>query len=467
MILLLWLFQVVFLGSFYRAIKVGDIKSTADKISGMIDSSSLESYISGVALRGESNITVTDLEGNRLYSSRTDPNNLVNGQTAEDYKSFISQAQKSGGSYSEWLNDNGSRGGPVKPQAFPEVKAPPGAKQANSISYTKIVIKKSGTKVAVIINANISPVDATVATIRTQLVCVTFIMLVFALLLAFLISRKISKPIIKFNKSAKELAMGNYDIKFDGKGYREITELGGTLNYAAGELGKTEALRRDLIANISHDLRTPLTMITGYAEVMRDLPGENSPENVQVIIDEASRLTSLVNNVLDISKLESSAEDLKLSVFDLTESVRNILKRYKKLTGQEGYTIKFISDGHAFINGDELRVSQVIYNLVNNAINYTGPDKLIIVRQSMRKGRVRIEVIDTGDGIDEEKLPLIWDRYYKVDKQHRRAAVGSGLGLSIVKTILEKHNALYGVQSAKGQGSIFWFEFKTAGTSEK
>ena len=136
--------------------------------------------------------------------------------------------------------------------------------------------------------------------------------------------------------------------------------MGATLNYAAKELSKVETLRRDLIANVSHDLRTPLTMITGYSEVMRDLPGENTPENVQVIIDEANRLTTLVNDMLDLSKMQSGAQKLSPSFFDLTESVRDILGRYNKLTD---YDIRFTADRDVTVYADELKISQVVYNL--------------------------------------------------------------------------------------------------------
>jgi len=285
-------------------------------------------------------------------------------------------------------------------------------------------------------------------------------MLLLALLLALFISRRVSKPIININASAKELAKGNYDINFDTKGYREIAELANTLNFAAVELGKTENLRRELIANISHDLRTPLTMIIGYAEVIRDLPGENTPENLQVIIEESRRLSSLVNDVLDISKLQSGTQEINLTSYNLTESVTNIIKRFSKLTEQEGYKITYINDGDVFVKADELKISQVIYNLLNNAITYTGADKTITVRQRCDNGKVRIEVIDTGDGIEPEKLNDIWDRYYKVDKKHKRAQIGTGLGLSIVKAILEQHNEKYGVQSTVGHGCMFWFELK-------
>ncbi len=282
----------------------------------------------------------------------------------------------------------------------------------------------------------ISPVDATVETLRTQLVCISIIMVLFCVVLAFLISRNISKPIVKINRSAKELARGNYQVRFEEGGYREVAELGATLNYAAKELSTVENLRKELIANVSHDLRTPLTMITAYSEIMRDLPGENTSENVQVIIDEATRLTALVNDMLDLSKIQAGSDSLSIKEFNLTESINTILMRYAKLIENDGYHIDFDYEDDVFVEADEMKMSQVIYNLINNAINYTGADKRVIIRQTVKKGLVTISITDTGKGIAEEELPYIWDRYYKVDKSHKRSTVGTGLGLSIVKGIL-------------------------------
>ena len=166
-----------------------------------------------------------------------------------------------------------------------------------------------------------------------------------------------------------------------------------------------EKMKANLLRSVSHDLRTPLTMITGYAEVMRDLPGENTPENVQVIIDEANRLTTLVNDMLDLSKLQSDIGRLTFSDFSLTQSIREILLRYKKLTEQDGYHIKFISGADAYVYADAVKISQVVYNLINNAIHYTGEDKSITVCQSVHDNIVRVEVIDTGSGIKEEEIP--------------------------------------------------------------
>ena len=258
------------------------------------------------------------------------------------------------------------------------------------------------------------------------------------------------------------MAQGKYDVDFDASGYREIAELANTLNYAAKELSKVEALQRELIANISHDLRTPLTMITGYAEVMRDIPNENTPENVQIIIDEAKRLTTLVNDVLDISKLQSGTIPFNGEVLNLTENIREILTRYTKLTE---YKIIFEANEDIYVYGDALKLSQVVYNLINNALTYIGEDKTVTIKQihipavNGKQNRVRIEVIDTGEGIEQSKLNDIWERYYKVDKNHKRAAIGTGLGLNIVKTILDMHQgATYGVKSQVGHGSTFWFE---------
>ena len=127
------------------------------------------------------------------------------------------------------------------------------------------------------------------------------------------------------------------------------------------------------------------------------------------------------------------------------------------MTGIDGYQIHFESDQEVSVQADEMKISQVLYNLINNAINYTGPDKSVTVRQTVDDGWVKIEVIDTGEGIPADKLPYVWERYYKLDKTHKRAAVGTGLGLSIVKNVLELHQARYGVNSTVGQGSVFWF----------
>ena len=309
-----------------------------------------------------------------------------------------------------------------------------------------------------IIDAAITPSSSIKQTLRYQLNIVTFIFIIVALVMTWVFSRIIAQPLENMNKTAKELAEGNYDVVFKGTGYKEVEQLSDTMNYATNELSQVDQMRKDLIANVSHDLRTPLTLITGYGEVMRDIPGENTAENIQIIIDEATRLSSLVNDLIDISKIEAGTMKLEASTFCITKTIEEMFGRYNKLKEQDGYSFTFEHEQDVYVYADELKISQVIYNLVNNAVNYSGDSKAIRVRQFCYDNRVRIEVIDSGPGIPQDKLKNIWDRYYKVDKSHKSAKIGTGLGLSIVKTVLKLHKANYGVFSKLGKGTTFWFE---------
>ncbi len=320
-----------------------------------------------------------------------------------------------------------------------------------------------GENYLIALNSELEPLSTTVSTLQTQFWMIALILLVGAVVLSWLISLNISRPIRQMNRAAKRLAQGYYDADFAVNGYREVVELSDSLTHASEELSKNDNLQKELIANISHDLRTPLTMIIGYSEVMRDLPGENTSENVQVIIDETQRLSNLVNDLLDLSKLQSGTRKMTLTRFDLTDLVRSTITRYEKLTQKDGYRVEFFYDHQVDVVADQTMILQVIYNLINNAINYTGEDKLVqVAQQLLPTGRVRISVTDTGAGIPADQIPLIWDRYYKIDKVHRRAMVGTGLGLSIVKHILEQHETTYGVESKLSEGSTFWFELTPA-----
>jgi len=268
------------------------------------------------------------------------------------------------------------------------------------------------------------------------------------------------------SEEATKLAVGNYNVNFDGGNCKETANLSATLNRAAYELSKLDRMQKDLIANVSHDLRTPLTMIAGYTEAMRDLPGEATPENMQIVIDETARLTSLVNDMLEVSKYQNTSQVLKITKFNLTEVLRTTLERYSKLKERDGYKIICEADCDVYVEADENRILQVLYNLINNAVNYTGEDKTVIIRQTVSvsegKKQVLIEVIDSGRGISEDELPLVWERYYKVHDFHKRADMGTGLGLSIVKNILLLHRSEFGVNSKVGHGSCFWFKLDVA-----
>lgn len=310
------------------------------------------------------------------------------------------------------------------------------------------------------ISTPLDPVNATTSILRTQLLYVTILALLLGFVIAYFISKKLSKPISQITRSAAELAAGNYEVRFRKGEYAEIDKLAETLNYTARELSRVENLRRELIANISHDFRTPLTMIKSYSEMIRDISGENKEKrekHLRVIIEESDRLTLLVNDILELSLVQAGEEKARFENINLSDITRKTLSRFEPLAEKEGYIIKSTIGSDLYVFADGLRMEQVLYNLIGNAVNYIGDDKTIEVSLSDRGSRVRFEVRDFGAGIPKDEIPYIWERYYRV-KTHRRAALGTGLGLSIVKGILELHKAGYGVESSVGQGSRFWFE---------
>lgn len=402
---ILWLSQTIFLDKMYKSIRKGEINKAIVLVADNINSPHLEQLLKELA--EEQEIIVTPLPD------------------------FVP---------------------PVKPA--PRDRPP----LRETITETKDFLTSDGKVVSFVFHAIISPVNATISTIKIQLYYVTMIMLLLSVALALIIARKVSSPIESLNKSAKMLADGNYDIQFSCGGYKEIHELSDTLNHAAAELSKVERLRRELMANISHDLRTPLALIYGYAEMMNDFPDEINRDQTELIMNETQRLTFLVNDILDVSRLESGVMELNASIYNLTASIAQSIDRLTKLVGKDGYSFVFDHEEDIFVKADEIKMTQVFYNLLVNAINYSTNDLHIIVRQILSDTAVKIEVEDHGEGISDEDIPYIWDRYYKAGEQHQRAIAGTGLGLSIVKKIIELHGGSYGVESKPGSGSIFWFQ---------
>ena len=472
-LIVLWVFNTFFLETFYTGTKASQVEKNASIISKSIEENkNVQSTIENVASYNSLAVYVYDTSSLFAEKYCCDYDSPATSLKLEyhDAYSYYNSALENGGKY---MCITSSLSGELEKIRFeklinsystddtPQTRIrliSNGKDKVQNMVYADIIDLKDGTECFLLVTSSLTPLSNTVEIIKDQLLVVSVVFVILALIFSLFASRRIARPISKTNKSAKELAKKNYDVEFDAKGYLEVEELNETLNYAKTELAATEKLQKELIANISHDLRTPLTMITGYGEVMRDLPGENTPENIQIIIDEATRLSSLVNDLLDLSKLQSGSVQPQKAKFCLTDSIKAIFARYAKLIEQDGYNIVFEKSENVYVYADELKISQVIYNLVNNAINHAGEDKTVIVPQSTKDRKVKIEVTDHGEGIPADKLEYIWDRYYKVDKQHKRGVIGTGLGLSIVKGILDAHNARYGVRSTLGKGSTFWFE---------
>jgi len=230
------------------------------------------------------------------------------------------------------------------------------------------------------------------------------------------------------------------------------------------QLSKIEQLRKDLIANVSHELRTPLSLIRGYAETIRDVTGnvpDKREKQLGIIIEETERLGKIVDDILNLSQLQTGYLSLNKSRFPIMKTLAAVVKRYDVLSQKTGVQIVLQGSSDGLVEADEARIEQVLYNLINNGFNHTPRGGTITVNAIDGLKAVRVEVSDTGSGIPEEDLPHIWDRYYKAEKASgKRRAAGTGLGLAIVKSVLEAHQAAYGVESKREVGTTFWFELK-------
>ena len=458
----MWLTQSVFLEKIYKSIKIGEIEDASEKLTEAIAQGSAGETVDEIAA-GSVCVTVVDMDGYGrpviLYKNHASDSCVIHSIDTESIFSLYQGAAGNGGSQLQrFMYDASTRryigltgdffdNGEADEGDFPE-----------SIIYSSVTHDADGDEIFIMLNSTISPVGGTVRTLNLMLGVITVLLVGLAALMAFIISRRISRPITRLTDSARELARGNYDVRFEGGGCRETAELSDALNYAEEELAKTDSLRRELIANVSHDLRTPLTMMIGYGEMIRDIPGENTPENIQTIIDESRRMSSLVDDLLDVSKLESGVGSYSPERFDLTAAAGKTLDAFSKLCEREGYAIDFYHGPPVTVFADERRITQALYNLVANALTHTGEDKRIAVEQTTDGKTVRLSVSDSGEGIPADKLSLIWDRYYKLDRVHKRAAAGSGLGLSIVKKVMEQNGGSCGVASREGEGSVFWIE---------
>lgn len=311
-----------------------------------------------------------------------------------------------------------------------------------------------------VINTTLEPVESYINFIMNQYFYVAVFVVIIALIMAFFLAKRISSPIVNMKNQANKLADGNYDIKFKSNSFSEINDLASTLDDATEKLSQVNDLRKDLVANVSHDIKTPLTIIKTYAEMIQDISGddpEKRNEHLDVIIKETEYLNKLVTDMSELSKLQSGNIEIKRANFDLKECCEKVILLLKQLIDDK--KIELITNlDDCVVYADEIKMSQVIYNFISNAIKHSEDESKITINIKDDEEKVRLEVIDNGEGISEESLPYIWDRYYKVDKNFNRNVNSTGLGLAIAKAILEAHKAKYGVESKLGKGSTFYFE---------
>jgi signal transduction histidine kinase len=385
-----------------------------------------------ISYKNSMNILVFDEFGHIKYSSQSsDKPSYI------DLNLAISNLKKNNGNYTTYS---------VK---IPRLKS-------ESIVYSNMV-----NNIYVIVSTNIEPIGAATKVLSNQLIYITIILILLSFIISLYISKKFVKPITDITNTSIELGKGNYDVVFKQSEYDEINNLASTLNYSANELKKTDGLRKELIANVSHDIKTPLTIIKAYSEMIKDLSGdikEKRDEHLSVIISQADLLTNLTNDMMDLSRLETGTAKLNIEEYDIIIQVSEVLNSFGYL---EDYNFILSVENNikeCLVKADKVKINQVLYNLISNAVNFVGKDKTVYVNILKNNDLVRIEVKDNGKGIED--VSRIFDRYYKSNDKFRKSGYGTGLGLSIVKNILELHKFKYGVDSKVGIGTTFWFEIK-------
>lgn len=427
----LWFFQIIFLDSYYKSYKTGELDKAASELRKSINLN--QQKIENIAQKRDICI---EIYGDNIYAA------TVSNKGCMEFGNKNFKVKR------DFINSG------LLEQHYNLINE-------RYQNETLIYALKLDTDLYAFINASLEPLDSTITILSNQFIITTIVVLILSLIIGYLISRKLSRPITQISNEARKLADGNFNANFKTDiNIYEINELADSLNYAKDELSKTETLKRDLMANVSHDLKTPLTMIKAYAEMVRDITYNNKEkreENLNTIIDETDRLTLLVNDILDLSATESGNTTLKLEKVDLIKLINQVIQRFKILSEKEKYQFIFTHPNSTIIKADYKRIYQVVYNLINNAINYTGEDKKIYINIEENKYKYIVQIKDTGKGIKKEDLKHIWDKYYHSDKKHKRNSYGTGLGLSIVKNILQMHNYKYGVISSD-KGSTFYFE---------
>ncbi|MFV0413007.1 MAG: sensor histidine kinase [Oscillospiraceae bacterium] len=324
-------------------------------------------------------------------------------------------------------------------------------------------------RISIIITANLERIPQAVSVLKGLLLPVSIMLVLFSASSAWVFSLWFTRPINRLSGAARQMSKGNYDVSVRPVGDDEIATLARDFNIMAKEVKRSAELQRDLIANVSHDLRTPLTLIKGYAETVRDLTGndaEKRTEQLSVIVDETDRLSALVNSVMELSRMSSGNEKLNPVRFSLYQLCDEVSFRYDAVCQQKGYQFDFGGDESCYIVADPAQIERALHNLLGNALNHIGADGYIGLHVfKTQAGSVRVEVADHGPGVPAKDLPYLFDRYYRSRSDSGKQ--GTGLGLSITKAIFNAHNFTYGVESTEGAGAIFWFEAPAAPPERK
>lgn len=294
--------------------------------------------------------------------------------------------------------------------------------------------------------------------ILEQLWIITTALVVFSIIIAVILARRFSLPIRRVTQAAHDMANGNLDISLPVQSRDEIGQLTTALNELGSQLQKTEDLRRELVANVSHELRAPLSVIQGFAETVRDVTWpdeEKRASQLTTISEEASRLSKIVSDILDYSRLQAGVDQISVTDFPARPVLKEIIN-ISELEAHKKNLSLALNSPDMTIRFDHNKFIQVLNNLISNALNHANSGSTVYIDVNSQSENAIISVKNSGDTIPPEQLKYVWDRYYRAERVNNQR-LGTGLGLSIVKSILDRHQVRYGA-SSENEETIFWFE---------
>ncbi|HCM92214.1 MAG TPA: two-component sensor histidine kinase [Lachnospiraceae bacterium] len=464
MILLCILANSLLLGPFYTKQKEKVLKEAYKLIDGYSSKGGLDTEeftvgLDQVAARYNLDILVLDADTNTIRSTVNDPRYLTDRLLGYIFSS--KQADEI-----IYKNDSYTVQKSMDPRMHTEY-----IELWGTLTDNQIVLMRSP----------IESIQTSAHVANRLLLYVGIVVLLLGLVVNLILSRKVTDPIRELVNISEKMSQLDFDVKYRGGGDNEIDLLGCHMNRLSSTLEKTiselktannnlqgelnkkaeiDEMRKDFISNVSHELKTPIALIQGYSEGLKDCVNSDEESRdyyCDVIIDEAGRMNKLVKNLLELNQLEFGNENVSMERFDIAELLSNCIKANDILIRQNEITVNLVSDRPVFVWSDEFKVEQVVNNYLSNAIHYCGNEKHIEVRVIRKEDVVRISVFNSGDPIPDDALPHLWTKFFKVDKARTREYGGSGIGLSIVKAVMESLNHDYGVINHTN-GVEFWFE---------
>lgn len=448
----LLVFQIFFLEDFYIESKISKVTNTLfDELKGeeITSSSDLFENLDSIAYSEDINIEIVDAKRNTIY---------ISGETRNEGNRFGPGAGIiQNGSLKDELIDKGLAGQKsvtttMHPRYGFEV-------QVLSVPF----MDKEETAFVALATFPLASIGDMIGLMSRFLVFVTIILVLLTVFLSYFIARNLSASVKELTAATEALTNGDYSARAKIRGKDEISTLAETFNKMASRLQKTEKFRKEIIENVSHELRTPLAIIRGYAETIKDVTGEDKKkreDQLEIIVQESERLGVLVDDMLDYSQMQSGLMELKRTEFDVVDLIKSVISKYNMILEESNVKINFKDDRKIYVLADPVRIEQVLQNLIKNGINYSpdGKDMEILIEEN--HDRVRVKIKDQGIGIPKEEMEFIWDRYYRTKGIRKRRIFGSGLGLSIVRSILIAHGADFSAESEEGKGTMIWFELK-------